>query len=295
MTKQLMSTVISATMIQHSITPEGTQLYTMELEYPRFIHSEFMTHRVFSRNAASSRAIKVSTLVGLVKSQLAHPIHWGENKAGMQSEKELDDSQSVQEDWVRASQYACYIAERMDSKNAHKHIVNRIIENFGHIKVVMSTTEIDNFMELRDHPAAAPEIQMLAQKMKEAIAASTPMAIKPQEAHVPYVDRKRLDDGTIEYSVLGQVVDLTMALKISASACAQVSYRLLNLGIDKALDMYERLASGSPVHASPFEHQAFPMPKGKWPKGATHMTRDGTYWSGNLRGWVQYRHILGEF
>ena len=293
MNKPLNSTIISAKMLQHSITAAGVELYTMELEYPRFIHAEFMTHRVFSRNAASSRAIKVSTLIGLVTDNLAHPIHWGANQAGMVAENELENPQQSQDDWVRASQYACYIADRLDSQNVHKQIANRVIENFGHIKVVMTTTEMANFMELRAHPAAAPEIQKLAEQMHFAIMASNPMVLKDGEAHVPYIDRKRLDDGSLEYSVNGQAIDLATALKISASACAQVSYRLLNLGVEKAVELYDRLANQKPVHASPFEHQALTMPKGKWPVGATHMTRDGTYWSGNLRGWVQYRHILG--
>ena len=42
-------------------------LWTFELTYPRYIHSEFMTHRVFSRNASSSRAIPVKRMIEQVR------------------------------------------------------------------------------------------------------------------------------------------------------------------------------------------------------------------------------------
>ena len=44
---------IKAQVVQHSVAPHGKELITFELEYPRIIHGEVMTHRVFSRNARS--------------------------------------------------------------------------------------------------------------------------------------------------------------------------------------------------------------------------------------------------
>lgn len=295
----LNSTQITAKVLQHSITEAGVQIASLELEYPRFIHSEFMTHRVFSRNAASSRAIPVAKLINQLETNLAHPIHWGANKPGMQADAELDDPMAVQADWKRGAEFAQYLARRMSDAGAHKQLVNRVMEPYTHIKTVVTTTELENFMELRDHKDAQPEIQALAKAMKEALKASEPMLLKEGEAHVPYIDRTR-DEAGMVYSVNGKTVSRESAVKISASACAQVSYRLLDLGEEKALDIYEKLVSSRPIHASPFEHQATPMPtkiaKTKdWPKGITHMDREGNFWSGNFKGWIQQRQSLAQF
>lgn len=302
MTKDLNTTEISAKILQHSITEKGVQIISFELEYPRFIHAEFMTHRVFSRNAASSRAIPISKNIEQVKNRLAHPIHWGVNKPGMQASDELEGDMriNVQQDWVRASQFACHIAERFQTFEAHKQLSNRVLEPFVHMKTVMTTTEIKNFMELRDHKDAQPEIAALARAMAVAVSESEPLVLKEGEYHVPYVDRLRNSEGVLDYFINGAKVSVEIALQVSASACAQVSYRILNLGIEKAQAIYQKLVTGKPVHASPFEHQATPLIAPKktaktWPAGVTHLDRNGEFWSGNFHGWLQNRQNLGEF
>ena len=94
---------------------------------------------------------------------------------------------------------------------------------------------------------------------------------------------------------------LEEALKISASCCAQVSYRKLDDSYEKAMDIYNRLMSGAKVHASPFENQATPIPELRgsmvnlpdyWPEGVTHMDKDYNLWSGNLKGWIQHRQLI---
>jgi len=79
---------ITAKVIADSVF-QGHRLTTLILEYPRFIHSEFMTHRVFSRNASSSRAIPVRTMLWQVIRNPAMPVHWGKNQPGMQAKEEL--------------------------------------------------------------------------------------------------------------------------------------------------------------------------------------------------------------
>lgn len=298
----LNSTMIKAKVLQHSITTTGDIIQSFEMDYQRFIHSEFLTHRVFSRNSASSRAIPVAKMVSLLDTQLAHPIHWGQNQAGMQAAVELEGEarQATQDDWVRGSQYAGYIAKRMVDHGAHKQIANRVLEPYVHMKTVMTTTELINFKELRNHPDAQPEFKALAEAMEAALAESTPLELRVGELHVPYVDREVVGKGKnrkIIYSVNGIEVTPEQALKLSASACAQVSYRVLNMGLGKALGIYDRLVSSVPIHASPFEHQASPMGKIKginFPMGVTHLDRNGAYWSGNFKGWVQNRQVLEQ-
>ncbi len=61
--------------IADSCSHEGKRITTFQLRYPRFIHSEVMTHRVFSRNASSSRAIPVIKLINQVEANPAMPVH----------------------------------------------------------------------------------------------------------------------------------------------------------------------------------------------------------------------------
>ena len=78
--------MISVKVIADSISAHTKQrITTLELEYPRFIHAELMTHRVFSRNSSSSRAIPIQTMINHIKATTAIPIHWGKNQSGMQA------------------------------------------------------------------------------------------------------------------------------------------------------------------------------------------------------------------
>lgn len=133
---------ISAKVICDSISPDGIRITTMELEYPRIIHSELMTHRVFSRNSASSRAIPVSKVIELVESNPAMPVHWGKNQPGMQAKEELDpiNKEAVRQLWLEAAKQAISIARVMNDLGAHKQVINRILEPFQHMKVVVTST-----------------------------------------------------------------------------------------------------------------------------------------------------------
>ena len=97
-------TTITAKIIKDSISAEGVRLTTMELVYPRFIHAEFMTHRMFSRNASSSRAIPVEKMIERVIREPAEPVHWGLNQPGMQADNELPWPQLVatRAAWLKA-------------------------------------------------------------------------------------------------------------------------------------------------------------------------------------------------
>jgi len=289
--------MIKAKIIADSISVYGDRITTFELEYPRFIHSEFMTHRQFSRNAASSRAIPVNKMIEHVVANPAEPTHWGKNMAGMQAKEELQEQElsQVKALWNEAKETACKIALKMQEQGAHKQIVNRILEPFQIIKVVMTTTEIQNFFYLRAHPDAQPEIKALAELMLEEYNKSKPRHLSSGKWHVPYYNEGYWPDQ--------QGVTLEEALAISASCCAQVSYRKLDKSLEKAKDIYKRLVETKPVHASPFEHQATPMVVNSldsgcslepedWQNGTTHMDKKGRLWSGNFRGWIQHRQII---
>lgn len=325
---------IVARIIAHSASSTSPQeLLTYELEYPRFIHSELMTHRLFSRNAASSRAIPVKAMIEQVRSNPAMPIHWGANQPGMQAKEECNNNLDVhsesygytrEEWWADAAEMMCGYADEFAKKGYHKQIVNRLLEPFQIMKTVVTATEFDNFFYLRCHTDAQPEIKHLAECMYQALQQSTAEVLHPGEWHTPYVQHAHKESGKLSYLIQhssGLVeeeegvikyaeISTENALKISASCCAQVSYRKSDDSLEKALMVYDRLVESKPVHASPFEHQGTPMDyvgaqDGCWNlendysglplmKAVTHCDRGGNLWSGNFKSWIQHRQLIDD-
>jgi thymidylate synthase ThyX len=232
-----------------------------------------MTHRAFSRNASSSRAIPVERLIQDVLDDPAMPSYWGANKPGMQAGDEVDPGIIAQAEtqWHWAMEYAVKRARYLARLGVHKQHVNRIIEPFAHINVLATATDWDNFFNLRDHPDAQPEIQRLARAIRAAMLTSAPEHLAVNEWHTPYVSRDEI-----------QAHGNHIALKVSAARCASVSYKTVDgqtMTVDKALRVCDKLL-GDPMHASPFEHIAKPCRDND-----KRLTR-------NFTGWAQYRAIL---
>lgn len=262
--------MITSRIVADSVAVNGKRITTFELEYPRFIHSEFMTHRALSRNAASSRAIPVNAMLKRIWDDPAVPVHWGRNTSGMQAKEELQGWQKAAAEflWDASGRVTCGFAWLLNKIGAHKQIVNRILEPWSHIKVVATATDWDNFFHLRNHTDAQPEIHQLAILMYDDYLNSTPQRLKKGKWHLPYVSET-------------DALNKEDAIKLSASLCAQVSYRKADQSLDKALLIYDRLIDSKPCHASPFEHQATPAPK-------------KTDRSGNFTGWMQYRQQIAD-
>ena len=249
---------ITAKVIKDSFAELCPRLTTLQLRYPRFIHAEFMTHRNFSRNSSSSRAIPVEKLIDDVMTDPAMPIHWGENQKGMQARGELT---SAEYEWLVARDDAVRNAFTMHNMGYHKQLVNRIIEPFSHINVLVTGHEetYEQFFELRDHEDAQPEIRELARQMKFALCDSNPDFLEQGEWHIPYIDDD--DPAWIERDETGK--DFIDIRKVSAARCASVSYKTVDgnvMGVTRALRVFNKLAGSTPKHLSPFEHIATPCP-----------------------------------
>lgn len=311
--------MIKATIIADSLSPDYNRITSFELEMPRFIWAEMLTHRLFSRNAASSRAIPVAKILDQVRNDPAMPSYWGASQSGMQAGEEIRDISSAKVVWQNAAYNAAEESENLHDLGLHKQHANRITEPFQHYKVVLTATEFDNFFHLRNHPDAQPEIQLLAQSMLDALSNSTPKGLSPGEWHLPYITTTKSSLGITYTDVDGTELTLEQALKVSSSCCAQVSYRVLDHSLSKAEAIYDKLVFSTPVHASPFEHQATPMNQDPllirynnveggyfeeaskfsnfdydWQDGVTHMDRNGNYWSGNFQGWIQHRQLIAN-
>lgn len=290
--------MIRATIILDSISPDGVRLTTFELEYPRFIHSEFMTHRCFSRNAASSRAIPIEAMHKQILSDTAMPVSWGKNQAGMQAKEDLppEHTEIAKQLWAKACKDAIHWSKALADLGLHKQVANRISECFMTMKTIVTSTEWENWYELRNHSDADPTIHALAAAMDVAHRKSVPVALTKGQWHLPYVETAIDEDGRQWFGQGEDVLDLETAKMISVSCCAQVSYRKSDTSVEKAKMIYERLLGMKPWHASPFEHQATPIGTVPaftgWPKGVTHVDRAGQFWSGNFRGWTQNRQLM---
>lgn len=262
--------------IEHSISPTGQPIVTFQLTYWRAIHAEMMTHRVFSRNASSSRAVPVKRMLSQVWNNPAEPIHWGANKPGMQADEELRGWRraAVKAIWRISSKVACAAAWAMSKLGLHKQVANRVLEPYQEIHVVLTATDLENFFSLRYHYDAQPEIYVLAGAMQNALRASTPRLLQPGEWHLPYVTDAERAQSTVD--VLKQV---------SAARCCRVSYLKhdgTRASLEEDVKLCMRLVGSEPLHASPFEHQATPDKNnfGIWAQPQMH---------GNLSGWIQHR------
>lgn len=262
----------SAKVIAHSRAPNGEELITLEIELHRFVLPEFNTHRVFSRNFQSSRAVPVEKMIEQVRTNPAMPVHWGKNQRGMQAEEELsgENLYNAREVWKASATLAASQAEVMNFQGTHKQIVNRLLEPFIWTKGVVTATKegFESFFKLRCHADAQPEIKLLAERMRDAISNSTPKNLRYGQLHLPYVSTAECMDTGDQYYFIGEPfnsdeIGLEDAIKISTSCCAQVSYRVLDDSLDKAKKIYDMLHlpiesvyPEDPPHFSPTEHVA---------------------------------------
>lgn len=260
-----------AKILKDSINVAGVRLTTMELTLARFVHSEMMTHRVFSRNAASSRAIPAAKMIKKVWAEPVVPVWFGKNQSGMQANEELTGwrLELAKFVWMLAGKFACVMAWLMMKLGMHKQLVNRVIEPWSWITVIVTATEWENFFALRCHPDAQPEIRTIAVMARREHALSKPTLVT-SGYHLPLVDdlQDLQKEGYSEQDIV----------KISIGRCARVSYLTHDGKRDPKADLQlcDRLYQSG--HCSPFEHAAQPS--------------DGVEFHANFKGWVQYRKTL---
>lgn len=290
----------SCRVLADSVGPNGVRLTTIEASYPRLVHAELMTHRVFSRNTASSRAIPIQKMIERVKDDPVIPIHWGRNQKGMQAEAEIGASAQVcaQDSWLEARDLAVTKAQELLQLGVHKQVVNRLLEPFMWVTCIITATEWDNFFGLRCHPDAQPEIRHIAEMIRAARAASVPRVLRVHQWHLPLVGVDEPDLVACEAFAATTDNPARTLARVSAGRCARVSYLTHDGARDPAADLAlcERLlASG---HMSPLEHPAVCL------SDTYEIDMSLSYskyvWSrdqyfGNLRGWQHLRWgIPGE-
>jgi thymidylate synthase ThyX len=304
-------------------------IYTIRMRYPRVLHGEIMTHRLFSRNARSSRAVPVRTMLLECTSIPFVPWHWGANQKGMQATEECDapvllksfasnaefpenyegievwaryDSELKREEaWLSARDVAVEHAEAFMDAGYHKQNVNRLLEPFSWIDTLITSTDWNNFLHLRDHKDAEPHLQDLAHLVKQALDECEIHQLDFGQWHLPYITAEdiewanRLFDATPKTK--NKMVNEWLC-KLSAARCARISYKPFDgdASYEREIERYNSLVTSERIHASPLEHQATPDqifaghigPYGeyrvdRWEKPELH---------GNLRGFIQFRKTI---
>lgn len=296
----------SAEIINDSINESGQRLTTFEVTTPRIILAEFNTHRMFSRNSASSRAIPVEKQIIKVLDDPFIPVYWGRNQSGMQAADALTEGEAViaEAGWLTSRDHAVLgaialmggidklkddvlkdrIADLKKSTSfsgvdsptpVHKQITNRLLEAFMWQTIIVTATDWDNFYALRANPQAQPEIQKTAYMMRELHEQNAPELLVCDEWHLPYIKEDERD------------LPIDVLKKMSVGRCTRVSY-LTHANVrdpNEDIALHDRLVLSG--HMSPFEHVARPM-------NMNEQVVPGTY-SGNFKGWHQYRKdIPGE-
>lgn len=282
-----------AKILAHSRGPSGQEVVTFQLRFPRFILPELATHRVFSKNSASTRAIPTAKLAQRVRETPFVPAQFAMNVAGMQAGEALspEAQREAEAIWREAAAAAADFAARLAALGVHKQWAGRVIEPYLFVSVVLTSTieGLANFWHLRDHPDAQPEIQELARMMRDAYDASTPRLLGLGQWHLPYITAEDF----------GRGLGMDVLRRVSAARCCRVSYNRHDgapASIEEDLALCERLVGSKPLHASPFEHACTPD---QW--APAPMFTDGGLWCypplhGNLPGWIQFRKTLdGEF
>jgi len=197
------------------------------------------------------------------------PWHWGKNQKGMQASEECnelivpqhwigDGGLTREQAWLQARDGAVDMAEGFMQAGYHKQIPNRLLEPFSWIDTLVTSTDWDNFLWLREHGDAEPHLQDLAALVHQAIEAAEIQKLEPGEWHLPYITQDDSKEYKRRYESGDQ--DFNFLMKISAARCARISYKPFNgdASYERELERYDSLVTADRVHASPLEHQASP-------------------------------------
>jgi thymidylate synthase ThyX len=250
-----------------SINPYGNRLTTFLIsDFPKCLLAELNTHRMFSRNAASSRAIPIEKMIEKVKADPFIP-HFTRNQKGMQGVEDLQphEIRIARDVWLKALDAAVEQVYELIAIGIHKQNANRLLEPFMKVPVIVSATEWENFFKLRTHPTAQPEFREYAVEMLRLRKEHQPIPLKLHEWHIPFAD----DDFCASLTI-------RQKLKVATARCARLSYstHLGEYSYEADQKLHDSLLENG--HLSPFEHCA---------------VASYDELSKNFRGWRQYRSM----
>lgn len=256
--------MIQAKVIAHSKNTHGEEIASLVVTGPRFILAEFNTHRMFSRNSASSRAIPFKKMLDKVNTSPMIPMAWQKEHKGMQGSDYIEDQQTldyITKQWLFGRDCVVDAAQRISSNDVTKQLCNRLLEPFQYHTILVTATEWENFFQLRcpqynlngkifrsrkdilkEYPGGVTNetekywrsinkgqgeihIMALAEAMWDALNESTPRQLQPGEWHIPFGNNLDLQRLKEITSTQENPLDRTRtAIKIATARCARTSY-----------------------------------------------------------------------
>lgn len=314
---------IKAKIVADSINPQGDRITTYLLTFPRFILAELNTHRVFSKNSASSRAIPFEKMVKMVQEDPFIPIAWQKDHKGMQGTEYLTSEAELSacvNRWLAARDEAVFQTKGLHDIGLTKQLCNRLLEPFMWHTVLLTGTEFENFFKLRcpqyfgafkswkdasnkggatfelpfefrmNDSQAEIHMQALAEAMWDAMNESTPKKLQAGEWHIPFKDS--VNDGkaaqaqspNIALGLAGLTLN-DVRIKIATARCARLSYMTFDGEIDyeKDIKLHDTLLESQ--HMSPFEHCARAMDEEEYARFRKGETFEDTSVYINSLGW----------
>lgn len=256
-----------AEILADSLSPQGHRLTTMKVTFPRIVLAEFNTHRMFSRNSASSRAIPFNKMVQMVEENPFIPIAWQKDHKGMQGSEYFTDKEDILNReclWKNASLNACGLAKNANKMKITKQLCNRLLEPFMWHTVIVTATEWENFFKLRcpqyeididdkitfkskkdvikyysdidftyfdwfanNTSQADIHIQAIAELMWDAMNESTPKQLQAGEWHIPFGDNITIENLRSHKEEQLNEFNNLTKIKIATARCARISYETL--------------------------------------------------------------------
>ncbi len=246
---------MTSQIIQHTKTfncENGSPIETFIIECPRLIWAEVLTHKAIVRNSASSRAMPARA-VAEVPNYIPPVLY--KNGKGMSSKTLLTQQETLEAQnlIIDAREYVEAMVAKLYEIGVHKQHANRYLEPFKMHKAILTSTNFQNFYDLRISPDAQPEIQELATKMRDSVC--------DVDARGGYLDFIHLPFSMDKYIELGGRYDIDLKdrdelIIQDVANCARISYGLSSeIDIKDAFRIFKRLWEDR--HYSPFEHVAF--------------------------------------
>lgn len=291
----------SAKILADSRGPSGHRLTTFEVTLPRIVLAEFNTHRMFSRNSASSRAIPTSIMLERVGVDPFIPEKWPKNGKGMSPDGWLEGAEAelARCFWLDGRDRVVEVVKGMARNKVHKQITNRLLEPFLWHTIIVTASEWSNWDGLRRDKHAQAEIQHPAHALFKLREESQPKDLGYGQWHLPLVpDLEQL---------LDEKYTMQEIARVSSARCGRISY-LTHEGIRDVKDDFRKADElQKPGHMSPFEHAARPMTEQELEMferpGIKVVNHDGelyleedrdnpTFFCGNVQGFIQYRKLI---
>lgn len=305
--RNFVAEVMADSIIRYKIggKPHSHRLTTLRVVFPRIVLAEFNTHRLLSRNSASSRARPIEKMIDDVLTNAFIPDRYPRKHKGMQAPDDAWVTDDMPEydlwnaHWLEARNSAVWFVKRMADLEISKQLVNRLIEPFMMHQVIVSATEWENFIGLRAHRDAQNEIQICANLILNEMNQSTPRELIYGGWHLPFdgqLDREELEQLfkkiQREPNPVADSVD-EVARMIMVARCARISYNSFEgpRDIEKDVAMFMQLKKSG--HFSPFEHVARAMTPSEYIRYTQTSPKGIEYgWCGNFRGFIQTRRMF---